>query len=166
MPRTVPVTLAIIATILAVPLAAKDDLGVFGNWGAFRDGDVPRCYAIAQGEDSSRRRDFTPFASVSTWPRREVRGQVYFRLSRPLAAGSAITLRIGGESFTLVGSGNNAWASGAGMDAQIVAAMRAASRMSVNARDNAGNRFSDSFSLTGAATAMDAASVGCARRTR
>ena len=49
------------------------------------------------------------------------------------------------------------------MDAAIVAAMRSAGAMSVSARDAAGRRFTDRYSLAGAATAMDAATVGCAR---
>ena len=36
--------------LLASPLAAKDSLGVFGQWGAFRDPQVPRCYAIAAAD--------------------------------------------------------------------------------------------------------------------
>jgi hypothetical protein len=49
------------------------------------------------------------------------------------------------------------------MDAAVVAAMRSAARMTVTARDTGGKVFSDSYSLDGAATAMDAATVGCAR---
>jgi hypothetical protein len=49
------------------------------------------------------------------------------------------------------------------MDAAIVAAMRSASQMVVSARDARGNRFTDRYSLAGFATAMDAATVGCAR---
>jgi hypothetical protein len=35
--------------------------------------------------------------------------------------------------------------------------------MSLTATDRAGRRFTDRYSLKGAATAMDAATVGCAR---
>jgi len=35
--------------------------------------------------------------------------------------------------------------------------------MSLSATDRAGRRFSDRYSLDGAATALDAATVGCAR---
>jgi len=49
------------------------------------------------------------------------------------------------------------------MDAAIVAAMRSAGTMSVSATDSAGRRFTDRYSLEGAATALDAATVGCAR---
>jgi hypothetical protein len=146
---------------LAAPLAAKDSLGVFGDWGAFRDPSVPRCYAIAAAENDAR--DHAPFASVGTWPKRQVRGQVHVRLSRSFASSAAILLSVGGQRFELTGGGGDAWARDRRMDAAIVAAMRSAGSMSVSARDRAGNRFTDRYSLEGAATAMDAATVGCAR---
>ena len=146
---------------LAAPLAAKDSLGVFGQWGAFRDPQVPRCYAIAAAENAAR--DHAPFASVGTWPKRNLRGQLHVRLSRTLAASATISLSVGGQRFQLTGGGGDAWARDRTMDAAIVAAMRSASSMSVSARDRAGNRFTDRYRLEGAATAMDAATVGCAR---
>jgi hypothetical protein len=148
---------------LSTPLAAKDDLGVFDDWGAFRDSEIPRCYAIAAAAPSTRARDYEPFASVGTWPKREVRGQVHLRLSRNIAKGAAISLRIGDKRFALTGGGGDAWAQDRRMDAAIVAAIRSGSVMYVTSRDARGNRFTDRFSLTGAATAMDAATVGCAR---
>lgn len=147
--------------LFAAPLAAKDSLGVFGEWGAFRDPSVPRCYAIAAAENGAR--DHAPFASIGTWPRRQVRGQVHLRLSRNVAASAAISLSVGGQRFELAGGGGDAWSRNRQMDAAIVAAMRSAGSMSVSARDRAGNRFTDRYSLEGAATAMDAATVGCAR---
>ena len=162
MMRSILAVMGALAVVAPVPLAARDDLGVFGSWGSFRDGEVPRCYAIALAEATTRRLDFVPYASISTWPRRGVRGQIYFRLSRPLAAQARISLVIGAERFALVGSGNNAWATGPAMDAAIAAAMRAAARMTVSASDRSGSRFTDAYALSGAATAMDAASVGCA----
>ena len=132
---------------LAAPLAARDSLGVFGDWGAFRDPEVPRCYAIAAARDA---RTGQPFASVGSWPRREVRGQVHLRLSRALAPAATISLSIGGERFALTGGGGDAWARDRRMDAAIVAAMRSAESMSVTARDRAGRRFTDRYSLDGA----------------
>lgn len=52
------------------------------------------------------------------------------------------------------------------MDAAIVAAMRSARSMNVSARDARGRRFADSYALDGGATAMDAATIGCARLKR
>lgn len=155
---------ALAALALAGPAAARDSLGMFASWAAFRDPGVPRCYAIARPLPSSRPADYRAFASVGTWPRRQVRGQVHFRLSRKLAAEPRISLVVGDRRFALTGGGGDAWALDKGMDAAIVAAMRAAGQMSISATDARNRRFTDRYDLTGAATAMDAASVGCARR--
>lgn len=147
---------------LAMPLAARDSLGMFGNWGAFRDPQVPRCYALAKAAPSTLQRDFQPFADVAFWPRQNVRGQVHFRLSRKLQPGAPINLSISGQRIALVGGGGDAWAADQRGDAAIVAAMRSASEMTVSARGADGRGFSNTWDLKGAATAIDAAMVGCA----
>ena len=153
--------LCLLLLLAPAPLAAKDSLGVFGEWGAFRDPQVPRCYAIAVPE--TQRPEQAPYASIGTWPRKQVRGQVHVHLSRMMAAHSSIRVALGSARFDLTGGGADAWAQDRRMDAAIVAAMRSASTMWVTAVDHAGHRFSDKYSLEGAATAMDAATVGCAR---
>jgi hypothetical protein len=147
--------------LFASSASARDSLGVFGQWGAFSDPQVPRCYAIAQGE--SEKPEHPGTASIGTWPRAQVRGQLHVRLSRAMAPRSLIRLAIGAERFELTGSGIDVWAQDRRMDAAVVAAMRSAAGMSVSATDSAGRRFTDRYSLEGAATAMDAATVGCAR---
>lgn len=155
--------LAILALLaLAGPAGARDPLGVFGQWGAFRDPGVPRCYAIAMAEPSAKEREYQPFVTVSHWPRAAVRGQVHFRLSRKLAPNGAISLSIAGSRIALTGGGGDAWAIDKRGDAAIIAAMRSASEMTVNARDAKGRSFSNSWKLQGAATAMDAAALACA----
>lgn len=153
-----------IMVLCAAPLAAKDSLGVFSDWGAFRDPEAPRCYAIALPRPSEAARDYTPFATVGTWPTRAIRGQVHFRLSRRVAVQPRIDLQIAGKSFSLGGGGGDAWARDKAMDAAIVAAMRSASAMTVRATDARGRRFANTYSLAGAATAMDTATLACARR--
>jgi hypothetical protein len=148
--------------VLATPASARDPLGVFGQWGAFRDPGVPRCYAIAMAEPSAKEREYQPFATVSHWPRAAIRGQVHFRLSRKLASNSAISLSIGGSRIALTGGGGDAWAIDKRGDAAIVAAMRSTSEMTVSARDAKGRGFSNTWKLQGAATAMDAAALACA----
>ncbi len=157
------VLLLIALVLVPTSLSAKDSLGTFGDWGAFRDVDTPRCYAIAMAAPSSLQRDYQPYASVGTWPGRNVRGQVHFRLSRNIQSGSTIRLRVGDRNFSLTGGGGDAWAQDQRMDAAIVAAMRSASRMSISARGSNGRNFSNSYKLNGVATAMDAATVGCAK---
>ena len=159
--RTALTILAAVA--LASGAAARDSLGVYGQWGAFEDG-ARSCYAISQALPSSARRDSQPYVTVSTWPGRGVRGQVHLRLSRDTGDDAAPALRIGDRRFALTGGGNNAWSADRRMDAAILSAMRSAGRMSVSARVRQGRRFSDSYSHDGAATAMEAAAIACARR--
>lgn len=153
---------ALALLLAAAPALAKDDLGVFGEWAAFRDADVPRCYAISAAERGASA-SFPGYADVATWPRQGVRGQVHFRLSRELHDNPRLSLAIGSERFALTGGGVDAWAVDRAMDAAIVAAMRSAARMTLSATDPAGRRFTERYSLDGVATAMDAATVGCAR---
>lgn len=161
--RTGLVCSALIAATAAPPALARDSLGMFEGWGAFRDPAEPRCYAIAKADPSSLRRTWQPYADVATWPRKGVRGQVHFRLSRPLAKGGRVTLTIGEQRFQLTGGGGDAWAADKRMDAAIVAAMRSARFMVVSARGANGRTFGNIWQLAGAATAMDAAAIGCAQ---
>jgi hypothetical protein len=154
---------AMLALLLATPAAASESLGVFSSWGAFRDPHVPLCYAIAKPQPSSRSREHEPYADVATWPRQGLRGQVHFRLARTIAPGSGATLFLNRQRFVLAAGGADAWAADRRMDAAIVAAMRSADSMTVWARDSRGRQFSSTYRLVGAATAMDAAAVGCAR---
>jgi hypothetical protein len=156
--------LVLAAALLASPALARDALGLFGSWAAFRDTAAPRCYAIAKALPSTKQRDYQPYADVAWWPRQAVRGQVHFRLSRKLQPGAPIVLSIGGQRLSLVGGGGDAWAADKRMDAAVIAAMRSASEMTVSARGADGNGFSNTWKLDGAATAMDAAAVGCARK--
>ncbi|MEP3422081.1 MAG: hypothetical protein ABJN35_10130 [Erythrobacter sp.] len=155
----IAVLAATCSAIFAAPLAAKDSLGVYSNWAAFRDDTPSRCYAIAKPQNGS---DNGPFASIANWPGADIRGQLHIRLSRTVEEGADVTLSIADRRFGLVANGRNAWASDARMDAAIVAALRSAGRMSISARATSGGRFTDRYDLSGAATAIDAAVVGCA----
>lgn len=160
--------LALIAALacLALPAAAlaaeaaRESLGVYSDWAAFRDESPRRCYAIARPRAAS---EAQPFASVATWPDQNIRGQLHIRLSRRIAKGSAVSLTIGARRFDLTASERDAWAQDPGMDAAIAAAMRSNSAMRVRARAAGAGYFTDRYSLDGAATAMDAAVVGCAK---
>lgn len=154
---------ALLAMLLApLPLLARDSLGVFDNWAAFRDPQVPRCYAIAQPDTIVGKRQYRPFASIGHWPKRQVRGQFHLRLSRAIAKSAKVTLVLGVRRFTLTGGGGDAWARDKAMDAAIIAAMRSAREMTASADGANGTAIRDVYLLKGAATAMDAAALGCA----
>lgn len=148
---------------LATPaLAQPQSLGIFGTWGAFRTAD--RCYAIAERVAPARAGETRGFASIGYWPARAAGGQPHFRLSRAKRDGSAILLRIDDRTFQLRGGGGDAWAADPGADSEIVSAMRTGIEMRVETRSASGALVRDSYRLRGAATAIDAAAIACARR--
>lgn len=152
------------AMIAAPALAARETVGVYKGWAAFRDDAPPRCFAITAPQVPGG----GAFASVASWADerkagRRVAGQVMMRLYRQVREGSAILLTIDGRVFQLVGRGAEAWARGPAEDRAIVAAMRSGVSMTVSARDERGNAFTHSYALGGAATAIDAALLACPR---
>ena len=146
--------------LLLLLAAPRETIGVYGGWGAFSDASPRRCFAIAQPVDAAQR---SGSLSVATWPGQNIRNQLHVRLSRPRAATARVTLSIGERRFDLVAGDSDAWAPDARTDAAIVAAMRSGRSMSVEALGRDGGAFADTYQLSGAATAIDAAALACRR---
>jgi len=160
-------TLFFFGLFVAVPAAAfaapRTALGIFDGWGAFREAATARCYAIAAPAATIGTPQVKPYASVGYWPKSRIRGQFYVRLSKARAPNRELRLTIGSRRFILTGNGAHGWASDARMDAAIIAAMRSAPSMSVESGTETGRAIADTYRLRGAATAIDAAALGCAR---
>ncbi len=147
--------------------AGRISLGVFDGWGAFRDdGDAaqapatpPRCFAIAEASSGNQR---GAYATIGFWPGARLRSQLFVRLGTAAQTGRPVVLAVGERRFALVARGDGAWAAHARMDAAIVAAMRGARSMGISATGRNGARIIAGWRLAGAATAIDAAALGCA----
>ena len=146
------------------PLAARDPLGVFGAWGVFRDAAPTRCFAIAEPDVRHDEQDRRPFVALASWPGRKVGIQFHARLRKDRARGTPTILSVGTAKFPLVAGRADAWARDGRIDAAIVRAMRSGQWMRITARSINGESFSDIYALRGAATAIDAALIACARR--
>lgn len=145
----------------AAPLAAKDRLGVYYSWAAFREASPLRCYAIAAPEETSGKPTAKAFLSIGFWPSRKVTHQIYVRLSRERSTNSGITLSAGGRRFRLQAEGSSGWAADRRMDLAIIAAMRSATSLSVESIGRDRRSIVDTYSLRGAPSAVDAAAIGC-----
>ena len=155
------ILLALLLALEGAQAPGRTTLGIFAGWGAFRDSAPARCFAIARPVPA--RGD--AFAAISTWPREGARNQLHIRLSRARAAKARVTLSIGERRFELRAGAADAWAPDPSTDIAIVAAMRDARSMSVETLAASGAPFADTYALKGAASAIDAAAVGCALRT-
>ena len=153
--------LLVLLAALAGGVEAREPIGVYRGWGAFRDTSPVRCFAIARALNIGGRGGF---ADVATWPGRRLRASLHVRLSRPHDRAAPVTLSIGERRFALVARDADAWAADAAGDRAIVAAMRSGRSMSVEAVGPGGAPFADVYALAGAATAIDAAALACAGR--
>lgn len=142
---------------------AREALGIFDGWGAFHDENPYRCFAIAEPVDKSDGK-WRPFASVSHWPDRNVRSQLHIRLSKEHRPSADVILTVGERRWRLVAGRYDAWAPSPRHDAFIIAKMRAARSMSISSVATDGRAFADTYRLKGAATAIDAAALGCVSR--
>lgn len=149
--------------LLAVPAGARDPIGTFGRWGAFRDPSPRHCFAISEPVQTVRGGTQRGFASVARWPGEGVRAQLHIRLTRPRHPRAAVTLSVGERRFTLTAGPSDAWAPDDATDRAIVAAMRSGRSLSVETLDQRGRPFVDVYALHGAATAIDAATLACTR---
>jgi hypothetical protein len=146
--------------LLAAP-AGRETIGVWKGWGAFRDRSPARCFAIARPVTAGGRRG--GFASVARWPGRPG-ASLHVRLSRARDLSAPVTLSVGERRFTLAATAADAWAPDGPSDRAIVAALRGARSMSVEAVGEGGRPFADTYALGGAASAVDAAILACAPR--
>jgi hypothetical protein len=145
--------------LAAMPVVAKERLGAYQSWAAFKDAEIPRCYAIGGPDESSGASSSNGggYVSIGFWPKRGLSHQIYVRLSRPRSSDAGITLSVGGRRFQLTPDGNGGRAKDRAMDRAIIAAMRSAQSMSVQSGGT-----TDAYALRGAASAIDAAALGCA----
>jgi hypothetical protein len=144
------------AFLAICPVQAKDTLGVFGDWGAFKDRRV--CYAVSSPTGSSGKGRAAPQLVVSKWPGQNVPMQVM------VGGGTALqsaTLRAGSQSFKLAVRGDSGWLADSGSDAQALAALAASGAASVTGRSARGSKFTDSYSLTGFSEAWATAQKAC-----
>jgi len=155
--------LALAILLLGGAVQARDALGIFDGWGAFKDENPYRCFAIAEPV-AENKGTWRPFASVGHWPDRNVRSQLHIRLSRERRPSADVILTVGERRWRLVAGPYDAWAPSPRHDAFIIAKIRSARSMSVSSVAKDGAAFADTYRLKGAATAIDAAALGCVNR--
>jgi hypothetical protein len=149
-----------IGAFIAAPVVARDTLGIFDGWGAFRDAAPRRCFAIAEPVDAASGA-WRPFASIANWPDKRIRGQVHIRLSRERRGDAKVMLTIDDRRWRMTSGKYDVWSLSARHDAFIITKMRAGRSMSISSVAASGGGFADTYRLKGAATAIDAAALGC-----
>ena len=148
------------AAALASPVSGRV-VQARGQWAALAD--PGQCRAMARSLRDAAKGQPQAYAAFVFAPARGQNGLLSVRLSRPVRLGGSVLLTIGGQVFMLKGSGQFAWSRGPAQEAAIIAALRGAGGMRVEARDTSGRRSVDRYLLDGAPTAVDAAAAECAK---
>lgn len=158
--RVVPLLL-----LIGAAAAPRDDI-VFasGSWAAIDRGAT--CEALSRSARIAAKGKVQAIAGFTFSPDRRRWGEFHVRLRRMPRQGAAIILHVDDRPFLLVSRGNEAWSNGPLQEQAIIAAIRGASGMSIEARDGSGRRFIDPYTLDGAATAIDAAAACAGKNQR
>ena len=147
--------------LLAAPASARV-IQARGLWAAIEE--QGRCRAMARSLRDAPKGQPQPYAAFLFDPARGQAGVLSIRLGRPVRAGGSVILTVGDRPFMLKGAGSFAFSRGPAQEAAIIAAVRSAGGMRVEAREPGGRRGVDRYLLDGAATAIDAAAAECARK--
>jgi hypothetical protein len=131
-------------------------------WAAIDRADT--CEALARSVKIAPRDKMQATAGFAFTPDHRRWGEFHAQLSRMARPGSSVMLQVGNQPFLLVVRDGWAWSRGPLQEQAIIAAVRYATGMRIEARDTAGVRFSDPYLLDGASTAIDAAAARCALR--
>jgi hypothetical protein len=151
--------LAMSVLSFSFPAMAKETIAVFGEWGAFRDkrGSTV-CYVVSAPVTSSGKGRAVPQLVVSIWPRQNIGVQV---MAGTGTVAQSASISIGGRSFKLSTRGEGGWLPDRDADNQALAALAASGTATVSGRSARGNRFNDSYALTGFSDAWAAAQKAC-----
>ncbi|HVF36547.1 MAG TPA: hypothetical protein VNA29_01220 [Sphingomicrobium sp.] len=141
----------------ATSWAAPTIVAARGQWAALNQGRT--CEAAARSLGPTYKGRLPARASLSFDAGGPRRGQFAVRLSRVPRAGASVMLHVGEAPFLLMARGDTAWSRGPAQEVAIVAAMRSAGGMRVEARSPGGGRIVDRYSLAGAPLAIDAAAA-------
>ena len=148
---------------LVLPSAAGAGiLSAGGAWVAIDRG--ASCEALTRSLRVATKDKVQPLAGLTFGVDGRRWAEFHARLSRMPRGDASVMLKIGEQPYLLVTRNGWAWSRGPQQAQAIVEALRVATTMSVESRDQGGSRFSDPYLLDGAPTAIDSAAARCALR--
>lgn len=158
---------AIMMTPTVTSAAPKpESLGVFNKWVAYsyKNGKGPVCYVVSQPVDSNPKglnRD-PAFFLITHRPGDGVRNEANTIIGYPFKGGSTASISVDGAStFQFFTSGDGAWAGSKDVDAKVVNAMKAGSKLVVTGRSARGTKTTDQYSLSGVSAALKKINEAC-----
>jgi invasion protein IalB len=144
-----------------------DQLGQFGDWGAYRasPGGKTVCFAFskptsAESEPKGRGRDAS-YAFVSTRPAEKVKNEVSVIVGYPQKGGVDAAVTVGSAHYNFYTQNDGAWVKNAAEEPKMVEAMKKAPSMIVKSESAHGTKTTDTYSLKGFAEALAKTDQAC-----
>ncbi|MGI9525043.1 MAG: invasion associated locus B family protein [Hyphomicrobiaceae bacterium] len=98
---------------------------------------------------------------ISAWPKDGVKAEVSIKLAKQLRDGSSVSIRIGGERYSLFTKDNEAFVSDPTRELKLINSMKRGSRMFVRATTADGTEIEDEYSLSGVTAGVNKMTVHC-----
>ena len=168
--------LTLIAALAALALPARAAelptlLGTSGDWTAYQadteGGKV--CYVLSTPTavlPKKASRD-PIFFIISTWPKRNVTDELEVVPGYQYKDGQPATAQVGAKTIEFFtqndGKAGAAWVKDQANETALVNAMRGGSTLTVSGVSKRGTKTTDTYSLNGITSALDAAHKGCAK---
>jgi hypothetical protein len=158
------------APAAASPTAQATLLGQFGDWGAYTatPGGRKVCFALskptASVDNPPNRRTAanTVYMFISSRPSEKVKDEVSMLVTGyQLKPNTDASLAIGTTQFAMYTQNDGAWVKNAADETRLVDTMRKGSEVVIKAQTSRGTQTTDTFSLKGAAQALDRVAQEC-----
>ncbi|UOM36403.1 invasion associated locus B family protein [Acuticoccus sp. I52.16.1] len=155
--------------LILFPLSASAQvpqlLQQYSDWEAYRyeaNGKVT-CYLLSKPKTlaPSNRNHGDVFFFLTSRPADDVTNEASVLVGYPFAPDSTVTVDIDGQAFSLFTKDDGAWVESPADEAQLVAAMRAGTRMTVKGQSARGTETTYTFSLSGVTAGSNRISTGC-----
>lgn len=164
--RILVLTALLTLTAPAFALAQEPDpIATHGVWSAysFTENGNKVCYMASQPKKAegnyNRRGDI--FALITHRPAEGTKNVFSYITGYAYKPGSEVTVKVGGQTFTLFTQDETAWAPDAETDNKLANAIRKGSTMVVKGTSKRGTLTTDTFSLKGSGKAHDVIAKEC-----
>ncbi|MHC1547409.1 invasion associated locus B family protein [Phyllobacterium sp. K27] len=135
----------------------------FNAWGAYsyQQGKGKVCYVLSVPVDKQPAQvdHGDNFFMVSQKPGQNVSFEPQFKAGYDLQENSKVLVKIDQRTFSMFTNGSHGWMENAAEEPQLVAALRAGQKMTINAVSKRGTKTSYAYSLKGVTAALKAIST-------
>ncbi|MHA6299469.1 invasion associated locus B family protein [Devosia sp. CAU 1758] len=157
--------LLVMAALAPVQAQSARVLGDFRDWSSFAadDGGGTVCFAMTRPKSTEPTPDGygDAYLYISSRPGEDVVNEFNVVAGYTFQTGSMAVASVGGEDFPLFTQNDAAWLDDSAQAANLAAALRAGTTVTITGTSAAGTEIVQSFSLSGATAAQQAIGAEC-----